>query len=171
MSEQNALAVAVGILGAVSTWLTAVVWDLPVWVLFLAWASFFFVGTGTSGYLRSVASNLAGIVIATITLLGADAAGGTPVVVAVAVGLGSFVMVQTPRLAVLGPAPAIVFGFAMTVGTSAATGTPITSTGIGNPALVAAVTVLVGAGFGIASELLASGLKRPVALRSGAEQA
>jgi hypothetical protein len=57
-------------------------------------------------------------------------------------------------------APAIVFGFAMTVGTMAATGNPITATGLSHPALVAAITALVGAGFGLASELGAAVLSR-----------
>lgn len=151
MSKVSALALSVGVLGALSTLMTATVWKLPVWVLFLAWASFFFVGTGLPGLLKSVACNWTGIAIATLTLLSVSNTSSV-VLLAVAVGVGSFAMVQVSRLSWVSAAPAIVFGFAMTVGTIAATGNSITTGGVSNPALIAAVTALVGAGFGIASE-------------------
>ncbi|WP_158166339.1 DUF1097 domain-containing protein [Mycolicibacterium smegmatis] len=151
MSKATALSISVGVFGALSTWLTAVVWPLPVWVLFLAWASFFFVGSGFFGFVKSVACNWTGIVIATCTLLSVTASSNA-VLLAVAVGIGSLAMVQVSRLPWLSATPAIVFGFAMTVGTIAATGNPITTGGISNPALIAATTAIVGAGFGVASE-------------------
>ncbi len=39
---------------------TATVITVPIWVVFLAWASFFFVGGGPAGWVRSVLSNLVG---------------------------------------------------------------------------------------------------------------
>jgi hypothetical protein len=93
-----------------------------------------------------------GILIATATLMSVHTTSGA-IWLSVAVGAGSFVMVQASRLPWISVAPAIVFGFAMTVGTIAATGNPITTTGLSHPALVAATTALVGAGFGLASEL------------------
>jgi hypothetical protein len=69
-------------------------------------------------------------------------------------------MVQVSRLPWLSATPAIVFGFAMTVGTIAATGNGILTAGVSNPALIAAVTALVGATFGIASEWGASVVAR-----------
>lgn len=160
MSENNALSVSVGILGAVSAYMTLAWWDLPVWVLFLAWASFFFVGSGLDGFVRSVVSNLAGVVIATVTLLVVDALGGGDILLAVAVGVGSLVMVQAPRIRWIGPAPAVVFGFAMMVGTSAVTGRSITTEGWDHPAVLAATTIVVGGLFGIASEVLSRVLQR-----------
>ena len=70
----------------------------------------------------------------------------------VAVGIGSLAMVQASRVKWISATPAIVFGFAMTVGTIAATGSGVTTSGVSNPALIAATTALVGAGFGVASE-------------------
>src|SRR6188768_1123526 len=109
MSKVTALSISVGIFGALSTWLTATVWLLPVWVLFLAWASFFFVGSGPSGLVKSVACNWAGILIATCTLLAVSAT-TSAVLLAVAVGIGSLTMVQVSRLPWLSATPAIVFG-------------------------------------------------------------
>ncbi len=158
MSKISSLAVSVGVLGMVSTLMTATVWKLPVWVLFLAWASFFFVGSGLSGLLKSVACNWTGIAIATATLLSVSHT-SSAVLVAIAVGVGSFAMVQVSRLAWVSAAPAIVFGFAMTVGTIAATGNSVTTVGVSNPALIAATTALVGAGFGVASQWGAAALE------------
>lgn len=151
MSKVTALSISVGVFGMLSTLMTATVWHLPVWVLFLAWASFFFVGSGISGLAKSVACNWTGIAIATATLLSVHAT-SSALWLSVAVGVGSLAMVQASRLQWISATPAIVFGFAMTVGTMAATGNGITTAGIGHPALVAAVTALVGAGFGVASE-------------------
>jgi hypothetical protein len=170
VSKVTALSISVGFFGAVSTWLTATVWPLPVWVLFLAWASFFFVGSGWSGFVKSVACNWAGIVIATLTLLSVQFT-GSAVVLAIAVGIGSLAMVQASRLRWISAAPAVVFGFAMTVGTIAATGNGITSAGLSNPALVAATTALVGATFGIASEWGAAVVARLMRLPDGGETA
>ena len=40
MKQLEALTISIGVLGAVDTWFTAVVIPLPVWVTFIAWASF-----------------------------------------------------------------------------------------------------------------------------------
>jgi Protein of unknown function (DUF1097) len=159
MSKVTALSISVGVFGMLSTLLTATIWPLPVWVLFLAWASFFFVGSGWSGLVKSVACNWTGIVIATCTLLAVQAT-TSALWLSVAVGIGSLVMVQASRIPSISATPAIVFGFAMTVGTMAATGRPITTADFSHPALVAAVTALVGACFGVASEVGATALER-----------
>ena len=82
------------------------------------------------------------------TLLVGGRGGAGASVLAVAVGIGSLVMVQVSRLPWISATPAIVFGFAMTVGTIAATGSAITTPGWSNPALIAGATALVGAGRG-----------------------
>ena len=74
-------------------------------------------------------------------------------------------MVQASRLPWLSATPAIVFGFAMTVGTIAATGNGILTPGVSNPALIAATTALVGAAFGIASEWGASVIAKLAGVR------
>lgn len=167
MSKATALSISVGVLGMLSTLMTATVWNLPVWVLFLAWASFFFVGSGLAGLLKSVACNWTGIAIASTALLSVQAT-TSALALSIAVGIGSFAMVQAARLSWISATPAIVFGFAMTVGTIAATGNGITTTGLANPALIAAVTALAGAAFGVASEWGASLIGRIFLRRTGA---
>jgi hypothetical protein len=158
MKKPEAFTVSIGVLAFVDTWLTASVFPVPVWVTFIAWASFFVVGGGTSGFVQSVASNLTGLVIASLSLLAIAGWGPTPLAAAVCVGLGSAAMVQVSKLKILSVLPAVVWGFASTVGTSIATGKPITTPGIANPALVAAAALVTGAVFGIVSEMLGDAL-------------
>ncbi|MEU6603396.1 DUF1097 domain-containing protein [Streptomyces flaveolus] len=153
MRQLDALSISIGVLGGVATLMTTTtVLTIPVWVVFIAWASFCILGAGADGMVRSIASNLTGIVIASLTLLVIHALGGGTAVAATAVGVGSAVMVQASKIPLLSKIPAIVWGFASTVGTVAATGQGITTASLSNPVLVAALSMVLGAVFGIASE-------------------
>ena len=154
MNKPEAMSISIGVLGGIDTYLTATVIPVPVWVTFIAWASFFTLGGGTTGFIKSVASNLVGISIASLTLLSVAALSGNPVVVAICVGVGSAAMVQASKLDMISFPPAIVFGFASTVGTTVATGNPIVTGGLENPALIAAAAMILGAAFGYLSEVI-----------------
>ena len=170
MDSRSALTLSIGVLGGVAVALTATV--IPIWVVFLAWASFFFVGGGTAGWVRSVASNLAGVVIAAASLYAAHLLGGSLTATAIAVGVGSAVMVQASWIGLLSTTPAVVVGFASTVSTVAGTGQLVTATTISHPGLVAACACVLGATFGIASESLADVMTRTApAGRTGTEGA
>jgi hypothetical protein len=97
-------------------------------------------------------------VIASLTLLCIATTSGSAFAVAVLVGIGSAAMVQASKLKLLDVLPAIVWGFASTVGTTVATGKAITTVGIQNPALVAAAALVTGAVFGIVSETFGEAL-------------
>lgn len=153
MKKLDAYSISIGILGAVDTYLTATLIKVPVWVTFIAWASFFILGGRRSGLIRSIASNLTGIVIASLTLFTISALGENPLIAAICVGIGSAAMVQASKVPLLTAIPAIVWGFASTVGTTIATGKPITTAGLENPAIVAAVAMILGGLFGYLSEL------------------
>ncbi|CAN5667487.1 hypothetical protein BH10ACT9_BH10ACT9_04600 [soil metagenome] len=157
MSEKNALTLSIGVLGAVAVWLTALVIQVPVWVVFIAWASFFILGGGPRGLLQSAASNLTGIAIASLCLLVSEEATLGVWMTGVVVGLGSALMVAVSRVPLLAAIPAIVWGFASTVGTTAVTGREILySDSIGHPVLMVVTAMLLGGVFGIASETLAN---------------
>lgn len=146
--------VSLGVLGAIDTYITATIFPVPVWVTFIAWASFFACGGGQAGFVKSIASNYTGIIIASITLLIIEVGPAAPVFAAILVGLGTSAMIFASSTKLLDFPPAIVFGFASLVGTTAATQTTITGTvGLTHPTLVAMVTMLLGAAFGFASEI------------------
>jgi len=161
VSEKNALALSIGVLGALAVLLTAKVIEVPVWVVFIAWASFFILGGGVSGLLRSVLSNLTGIAIASLAVLISQQANFGVLLTAIAVGAGSALMVQASRAKLLTKIPAIVWGFASTVGTVAVTGRSVVYTdSIGNPVLMVATAMLLGGAFGIVSEQIAKMLTK-----------
>jgi hypothetical protein len=144
--------VSLGVLGAIETYITATVFPLPVWVTFIAWASFFAYGGGQKGLIKSVASNWVGIVIASITLMIIQYGPSRPIFAAMLVGLGTAAMILVSGMTSLNFPPAIVFGFAALVGTTAATNTTVTTAGINHPTLVAMAAMLLGGLFGFASE-------------------
>jgi Protein of unknown function (DUF1097) len=160
MKKLDAYSVSIGVLGAVDTYLTATLILVPVWVTFIAWASFFILGGKSSGLKQSIASNLTGIIIASLTLLAMAVLNANPLVAAICVGLGSAAMVQASKVPLLTAIPAIVWGFASTVGTTVATGKPITTPGLSNPALVAAVAMILGGLFGYLSEVWGDAMTR-----------
>lgn len=172
MDSRSALTLSIGVLGGVAVAFTATVITVPIWVVFLAWASFFFVGGGVSGWVRSVTSNLVGVAIACASLYAAHLLGGSLTMTAIAVGVGSALMVQASWVGLLSTTPAVVVGFASTVSTVAGTGQLVTATSISHPGLVAACACVLGATFGIASEYLATVMTRtPSSSPAGTEGA
>ncbi|UXA18028.1 DUF1097 domain-containing protein [Mycobacterium sp. SMC-4] len=160
MDSRSALTLSIGVLGGVAVAFTATVVTVPIWVVFLAWASFFFVGGGPMGWVRSVSSNLVGVLIASASLYAAHLLGGGLTATAVAVGVGSALMVQASWVPLLSTTPAVVVGFASTVSTVAGTGNLVTATSISHPGLVAACACVLGATFGIVSEYSANAMTR-----------
>jgi hypothetical protein len=161
MKKLDAYSVSIGVLGAVDTYLTATLILVPVWVTFIAWASFFILGGKSSGLKQSIASNLTGIAIASLTLLAISRFETSPVIAAICVGVGSAGMVQASKIPLLTAIPAIVWGFASTVGTTIATGKSITTPGLENPALVAACAMILGGIFGYLSEMWGDAMTSP----------
>jgi hypothetical protein len=160
MDSRSALTLSVGVLGGLAVALTAEVITVPIWVVFLTWASFFFVGGGVDGWVRSLSSNIVGVIIASASLYAAHLLGGSLWATAFAVGVGGAVMVQASRVPQFSTTPAVVVGFASTVSTVAGTGNDITVMTMSHPGLVAAMACLLGASFGLLSEYVAKVLTR-----------
>ncbi|WP_019499594.1 DUF1097 domain-containing protein [Pseudanabaena sp. PCC 6802] len=153
MKKLDAYSVSIGVLGAIDTYVTATWILVPVWVTFIAWASFFILGGKSAGLKQSIASNLTGVMLASLTLLAIAMLNANPIVAAICVGVGSAAMVQASKVPLLAATPAIVWGFASTVGTTVATGKAIATPGLENPALVAAAAMILGGVFGYLSEV------------------
>ncbi|HLK82121.1 MAG TPA: DUF1097 domain-containing protein [Xanthobacteraceae bacterium] len=156
--------ISLGVLGAIDTYLTATILPVPVWVTFIAWASFFACGGGQRGFIKSIASNATGVAIASLTLLVIHFGIQSPLFAAICVGVGTSAMILASAVPLLSFPPAIVFGFASTVGTVAATGKSIVTMDAGHPTMIAAVAMLVGACFGFVSQVGTNTLARKPAL-------
>src|SRR5258707_15798828 len=129
MKKLEAYSISIGVLGAADTYLTATIIPLPVWVTFIAWASFFILGGKSSGLKQSIASNLTGGVISSLTLLTIAAGGSQPMIAAGCVGVGSAAMVQASKLPLRSAISLIVWGLAPPVGTTVGRGRPVQPVG------------------------------------------
>jgi hypothetical protein len=164
MSSNTALAISVGVLGAVATWLFLgpLGGALAIWAAFIAWGCFFHCGGKEQGLQSAILNNAAGAVIAGITLIVATKTGladklGLPIWAAICVGIGVAAMVLLANVPVFAAIPAQVYGFASVVAYALmkdATGS-LTAGSLENPVVVVILSMIVGAVFGYVSEKVA----------------
>lgn len=164
MSANTALAISVGVLGAVATWLFLgpLGGALAIWAAFIAWGCFFHCGGKEQGLQSAILGNAAGAVIAGITLLVATKTGladslGLPIWAAICVGIGVAAMVLLANIPLFAAIPAQVYGFASVVAYTLmkdAAGS-LTAASLENPVVVIILSMIIGAVFGYVSEKVA----------------
>lgn len=165
MSAYLALAVSVGVLAVIDTWLFGVplATFLPglVWVSFIAWGCFFQSGAGTKGLTTAIVGMAFGALVGVVAIwaLMGPLAGLGDFAGPVAVGLGAFVICLASRVPLLSTIPASVYGFAAVAGATflMAGGETMDPVGAYIPTVV---SIVIGAVFGIVSELLANALTK-----------
>jgi hypothetical protein len=164
MSANTALAISVGVLGAIATWLFLgpLGGALAIWAAFIAWGCFFHCGGSETGLQQAILGNIAGAIVAGITLWVATQTGvadglGLPVWAGICVGVGVAVMVLLGNIPIFSSIPAQVYGFAsvaaMTLMGNAAGS--LTAASMANPVVVIILSMIVGALFGWVSEKIA----------------
>ena len=162
MSSYLALAVSVGVLAVVATWLffsvdPVVAAHMQVWQAFIAWGCHYHSGGKLSGTTKTIVCMSFGAVVgmtAGILATGALASLGQ-FAAPVAVGLGATVICLGSKVPLLGTIPASVYGFASIAGLILVGGVAATS------ALVPTIlSVIIGAAFGYVSEAVAGALKK-----------
>jgi hypothetical protein len=162
MSLNTALAISLGVLGAVATWLFLgpLGGMLAIWAAFIAWGCYYHSGGKEAGLQSTILGTAAGAVIAGVTLMVASAGVGASLPanmwVAICVGLGVAAMVllaNVPLFAI----PAQVYGFASTVAMALLPATPgsVTEASLANPVVTIILSMIVGAIFGYVSEKVA----------------
>jgi len=164
MSANTALAISVGVLGAIATWLFLgpLGGMLAIWAAFIAWGCFFHCGGKETGLQSAILGNIAGAVVAGITLWVATQTGiadklGLPIWAGICVGVGVAVMVLLANIPIFAAIPAQVYGFASVValtllGNGAGN---LTAISMENPVIVIIISMIVGAIFGWVSEKVA----------------
>jgi hypothetical protein len=160
MSGYLALAVTVGVLAVLDTWLyvgplgTSLIAGL-VWISFIAWGCHFHSGGGTKGATTTVACMSWGALVGMgAVMLAAGPLGnalGAEVGTAVAVGLGATLICLSAKVPLLATIPASVYGFASIAG-------PIILRGDApeKAILPTIISVVIGAAFGFASEKISN---------------
>jgi hypothetical protein len=163
------LTVSVGVLAVVATWIfgldAAVAMKLQVWQAFIAWGCHFMAGGKFTGCRNTTICMIFGALVGMVAVILASQLGSLGQFAApVAVGLGASVICLASALPLLGTIPASVYGFAAIAGLILVGKVPATQA-----ILPTAISIVIGAVFGIASEYLAGALtKKEAAATAGA---
>ena len=162
MPAYYALAVVVGVLAVIATWIfglpVAAEHHLQVWQAFIAWGCHFHSGGGIKGSRTAFVGMTFGAIVGVASIylahhLGALGDFGAPV----AVGVGAFVICLASAIPWLTVIPASVYGFAAVAGLVLLGGMWDNS----QDALIpTAVSVLIGAIFGYVSEALTNAITK-----------
>ena len=161
MSGYLALAVSVGLLAVLDTWLyvgpLATLLPGLVWISFIAWGCHFHSGAGTKGFMTAIVGMSFGALVGMVAVMLASGplAGAGQMGAPIAVGLGAAVICLASKLPPLATIPASVYGFASIAG-------PILLAGLApeKAILPTVASVIIGAVFGIVSEKLADALTK-----------
>ena len=160
MSILIALAISIGLLAVVATWVflgPLAAMNLQIWQAFIAWASFYHCGGKAAGLKNTAICMSFGAVVGAVSVMLAGQLGGLGALAApVAVGIGAAVIVLAARVQMLATLPACVYGFASVAGLILLKGTaPV-------DAIVPTIaSIVIGAAFGYASEALGNKLAKP----------
>jgi hypothetical protein len=168
MSALVALAVSIGVLGAVATFVYLTI-GLCVWAGFIAWACFFHSGGDETALKKTIAGNLFGAAcawVAAMLILNLPLADtlGLPMWAAIVVGVTVCVMVLASQIPALSVIPASVYGYAalfaylLQTAEAMVVGKLVGIDVKTNPFLVVAASMVLGALFGWASAKLAANL-------------
>lgn len=160
MSLINALAISIGVLAAVATWLClGTTFGLQVWALFIGWGSFYHTGGEVSGLGKSVVNHVWGVIVATIALFIVGTVAGDVIVTSIIVGVSVVVLVLGAHLPLLATIPAAVYGYASTAAFTLLTGVALADLAAMIPAAVTVLASLViGNVFGLVSQKVAGAL-------------
>jgi Protein of unknown function (DUF1097) len=156
-----ALAVSVGVLAVVATWIffldPVASANLQVWQAFIAWGCHYHCGGKITGTRNTILCMSFGALVGMAAMLLAAQLGALGAFAApVAVGLGATVIVLSSKLPFLATIPASVYGFASIAGL-ALLGAGMTPTSALLPTIM---SIIVGALFGYVSEAVAGALTK-----------
>jgi hypothetical protein len=162
MALVTALAISIGVLGGIATYLALgplASINLQIWGVFLAWASFYHCGGKEAGLRITIVQAIYGAILAwiallIITLIPLGGVLGVPIWAGICVGVTVLVLVLGAHNPMFSVIPAAVYGYAATAAYAllATKLDTVTSVSIQNPLYVAVVSMVVGAVFGYVSE-------------------
>ncbi len=161
MSSLLALSVSTGGLGAVATWLALVagVPGMQIWGVFIGWGCYFASGANAEALKGAICGHISGAVLAVVAL---NLVGLLPIAgalnVPIWVGVTVAALVYASQVAALANIPAAVYGYATTAGLFLLGGPvlqDVSSLSLGNPGVVAIISLIIGACFGAISGRLA----------------
>jgi Protein of unknown function (DUF1097) len=162
MNIITALAIVIGALAAVATWLClGTSLGLQVWALFIGWGSFYHSGGKEAGLKNSAINHIWGALVAAIALIIVAKVGGSVIVTSIIVGLSVVVLVLGAHLPLLSTIPAAVYGYASTAALCLLSGAALAEPGaVFKAAAITVASLIVGNLFGYVSEKGAGALAK-----------
>jgi hypothetical protein len=162
MNIINALAISIGILAAVATYLClGTPLGLQVWALFIGWGSFYHSGGKADGLTKSAVNHAWGAAVAAVALFIVATVGGSVLITSIIVGVSVVVLVLGAHLPALSTIPAAVYGYASTAAFCLLTGVAIGDLGaVIKAAAIVLVSLIIGNLFGFVSEKIAGSLAK-----------
>ncbi len=162
MDLVTALAIVIGIMGAIATWV-AVTLGSPyvlIWAIFVGWGCFFHCGGKEAGLQNSAIANIWGAVCAAVALIVALALGITAITAAICVGVTVAIMILGAKIPALSAIPAAVYGYASTAALflHGAAGYGEGSGAVVKVAVAVAISLVIGNVLGYISEKIAGSL-------------
>ena len=155
-----ALAISIGVLGGIATWVSLgpLAGVLQIWAIFIAWACFYHCGGKETGLKNTIVCNIVGAIVAWIALLivlktGLADSMGVPLWAGIVVGVTVIILVLLAKVPAFNPIPALVYGYASVAAFGLLSSTAdVTAGNFNNPLIAIIVSMVVGAILGYISE-------------------
>ncbi|PCJ29486.1 MAG: hypothetical protein COA90_11495 [Gammaproteobacteria bacterium] len=159
MSGLVALALSIGGLGGVATWLAfgPLAGMVTIWAIFIAWGSYFHNGADNAALKNNIVCGIFGAFMAAVAfiMMGVVPLGDT-FTAPVWVGVTVFILVYASKVPALAVIPTAVYGFAATAAYAIHVGGEMTALDLSNPFVVISLSIIVGSLFGMASGKLSA---------------
>jgi hypothetical protein len=164
-----ALAVSIGVLGGIATWVSLgpLAGVLQIWAIFIAWGCFYHCGGKETGLKNTIVCNIAGAIVAWIALLIVVKTGladtiGLSLWAGIVVGATVLIMVLLAKVPALATIPAMVYGYASVAAFALLTGKfdQLTAASFENALVAVIVSMVVGAVLGYISEKVAGAMAK-----------
>ncbi|MFC7052595.1 DUF1097 domain-containing protein [Hansschlegelia quercus] len=154
------LAISVGLLGGVCTWLFLATNAFLIWAAFAAWACFYHCGGDPAAFRTTVVANLFGVVVAWSAGLALATIAPGPVLGATIVAASIAIYILAAYIPAFSSIPAVTYGYActfsfLTQNADAFTPTIMLSASSRNALLIVPFSMIIGACFGFVSAKLA----------------
>jgi hypothetical protein len=160
----TALAVSIGVLGGIATYvlLSPIGMGLHIWAAFIAWATFYHCGGKEAGLSKALIHLIFGAIMAYIALLlvtqvPLGGSLGVPLWAGICVLITVFILVYAAKSPTLSDIPASVYGYAATAGLALAGNKlgAVTSASLENPFINIVISLIIGAVLGYISQKIA----------------
>jgi hypothetical protein len=160
----TALAVSIGVLGGIATYvfLSPIGLGLQIWAAFIAWATFYHCGGKEAGLTKALIHLIFGAIMAYIALLlvtqvPLGGSLGVPLWAGICVLITVFILVYAAKSPTLSDIPASVYGYAAVAAFALAGGKlgAVTTGSMENPFINVVISLIIGVVLGYISQKIA----------------